>query len=74
MPVQAVIVGDRCLGEIAADQAEGARKLAAAAGVGLLEVWFAPGRRTNRFVAASAMPSLADARVAEAVREYLLSP
>jgi hypothetical protein len=72
-PVQAVIVGERCLGEIRADQADGARKLAAAAGVGLLAVWFAPGNRTSRFVAASAMPSLAGVGVAEAVREHLLS-
>lgn len=72
-PVQAVIVGERCLGEISAAQAAGARKLVAAAGVGLLAVWFAPGSRTSRFVAASTMPSLADACVTEAVREHLLS-
>jgi hypothetical protein len=72
-PVQAVIVGKRCLGEISAIQAAGARKLAAAAGVELLAVWFTPGSGTNRFVAASTMPSLTDISVAEAVREHLLS-
>jgi hypothetical protein len=72
-PVQAVIVGERCVGDVTADQAAGARKLARGAGVGLLAVWFTPGRRASRFVAASAMPGLADTRVAEAVREYLLS-
>jgi len=72
-PVQAVIVGERCLGDIPSDQADGARRLAAAAGVGLLGVWFAPASRTRRFIAASTMPSLADPGVAEAVREYLLS-
>ncbi len=68
---QAVIVGERCVGDIPADQAAGARKLAAAAGVGLLAVGFAPG--TSRFVAAGTIPSLTDARVADAVRDYLLA-
>lgn len=71
--VEAVIVGERCLGDVSADQAADARKLAVAVGVGLLTVWFAVRSGESRFVAASAMPSLADAHVAEAVREHLLS-
>jgi hypothetical protein len=71
--VEAVIVGERCLGDVSADQAAGARKLAVAAGVGLLTVWFAVRDGESRFIAASAMSSLADAHVAEAVREHLLS-
>jgi hypothetical protein len=72
-PVRAVIVGENCFGEISPDQAVGAHRLAVAAGVGLLAVWFAPGRRAGRFVAASTMPGLGDPRVARAVREYLMS-
>lgn len=71
VPVEAVVVGERCVGKVTAEQAAGARKLAAAAGVGLLGLWFAS--RANRFVAASAMPSLADAELADAVREHLLA-
>lgn len=66
-----VIVGGRCLGAATAAQAAGAKKLAIAAGVSLLSVWFAPG--TSRFLAASTMPSLSDRRVADAVREHLLA-
>jgi hypothetical protein len=66
-----VIVGEHCLGAVTAAQAAGARKLAAAAGVGLLSVWFAPG--TNNFLAASTLPSLADKRTAAAVRYHLLA-
>jgi hypothetical protein len=71
--VQAVVVGERCVGDIRTEHATGARKLAAAAGVGLLAVWFSAGTRASRFVAASPMPGLADIHVSEAVREYLLS-
>src|SRR5262249_10347233 len=68
--VEALVVGERCIGAIGADQQAGALRLAAAAGTGLLALWFAP--RTKRFVAASAMPSLAGADMAETVRAYLV--
>ncbi|MEO8578526.1 MAG: hypothetical protein ABI556_17570 [Gemmatimonadales bacterium] len=72
-PVEAVVVGDRCLGDVSNDQAADAVKLAAAAGVALLAVWFVHANGRNRFVAANAMPDLKDCRVADAVREYLLA-
>ncbi len=71
--VDAVVVGERCLGEVSADQAIAARRLAIAAGVGLLTVRFTVRDGESRFVEASAMPSLADPRVAEAVRDHLLT-
>ena len=71
--VEAVVVGDRCLGEVSDDQAADAMKLAGAAGVALLAVWFAPANGRSRFIAANAMPDLKDSRVSDAVREYLLA-
>jgi hypothetical protein len=71
--VEAVVVGDRCLGDVSEDQAANATKLAAAAGVALLAVWFAHANSRSRFVAANAMPDLKDSRVTAAVREYLLA-
>ena len=71
--VEAVVVGDRCLGDVSDDQAADAMKLAAAAGVALLAVWFVHANGRSRFVAANAMPDLKDSRVADAVREYLLA-
>ncbi len=71
--VEAVVVGGRCLGDVSMDQAAAARKLAVATGVDLLTVRFAVRDGESRFVTASAMSSLADAHVAEAVREYLSS-
>jgi len=71
--VEAVVVGDRCLGDVSDDQATHATKLAAAAGVSLLAVCFAHANGRSRFVAANAMPNLKDPRVADAVREYLLA-
>ena len=71
--VEAVVVGDRCLGDVSEDQAANATKLAAAAGVALLAVWFAHANGRSRFVAANAMPNLKDSRIADAVREYLLA-
>ena len=69
--VEAVVVGDRCLGDVNDDQAANAKNLAAAAGVALLAVFFGHANGRSRFVAANAMPDLKDSRVADAVREYL---
>jgi len=71
--VEAGVVGDRCLGDVNDDQAANAMKLAAAAGVALLAVWFGHANGRSRFVAANAMPDLKNSRVADAVREYLLA-
>ncbi len=71
-PVKAVVVGDRCLGDVSDAQAAAAIKLAAAAGVALLAVWLVPSKRRSRFVAANPMPDLNDSCVADAVCDYLL--
>ena len=71
--MKAVVIGDRCIGDVSDDQAADATKLAVAAGVALLAVWFVHANGGSRFVAANAMPDLKDSRVADAVREYLLA-
>jgi len=70
---EATIVSTRCLGDVNDDQAAGAKRLAAKAGVALLAVWFAPCKGGSRFVAANPMPSLKDPHIADAVCEYLLA-
>jgi hypothetical protein len=72
-PLEIVVVGDRCFGNASEGEATDARRLAAAAGVGLLGVWLAPAKRGSRFIAATPLPGLSNAGVADAICEYLLS-
>lgn len=74
-PCEVTLVGNRCLGSRDDDCAEAARRLAAAAKVGLLAVRFVSrgSGRGPSFVAASAMPNLSEPDVARAVLDHLLS-
>ncbi|HEV2688646.1 MAG TPA: hypothetical protein VGV35_08835, partial [Bryobacteraceae bacterium] len=70
-PVEVTLVGDRCFGDPDNFYAAGVRRLAAIANVGLLAVRFMRGEPTPHFVSATAMPSLKDPEVAQAVCDYL---
>jgi hypothetical protein len=72
-PIDVTVVGDQCLGAPDDLYAEGAKRLAAIAHVGLLSVRFVSAERSPVFVSASAMPSLKDEEVAQAVCDYLLA-
>jgi hypothetical protein len=69
---QVIVVNTRCLGDVNDDLAAGAIRLAAKAGVTLLEVWFTSRKAGSRFVTAHPMPSLENSNIADAVCRYLL--
>jgi hypothetical protein len=72
-PIEVTLVGDRCFGAPDDVYAACARRLAAIAKIGLLAVRFLSGEPGPCFVSATAMPSLKDADVAQAVCDYLLA-
>jgi hypothetical protein len=64
------VVGDRCLGSVDSSLADHARRLAAAAGVGFVEVQFTSPARGGRFVRVNLCPDISTDDVAAVVFEY----
>lgn len=70
-PVSVTVVGDRCIGQVANSLTAQARRLADAAGVGLLAVRFSGSEPGAAFVGADLWPEIATDGVADAVLDYL---
>ena len=64
------VAGERCFGAVDSSLADHARRLAAAAGVGLLEVRFNSPDRDGRFVGINLCPDVSVDDVADAIFEY----
>ncbi len=64
------VVGERCFGAVDSSLADHARRLAAAAGVGLLEVRFTSPGRGGRFMRVNLCPDVSADDIGEAVIEY----
>jgi hypothetical protein len=64
------VVGEQCFGFVDSSLANHARRLAVAAGVGLLEIRFTSPERGGRFVSVNLCPDVSADDVAEAALEY----
>ena len=69
--VAVTVIGQQCFGHIDPRLEAQARRLAAAAGVDLLEVRFSGGEAELRFESANLWPDLSRADLADAVLQYL---
>lgn len=70
-PVTVTVVGDRCLGEVEKTLASHARRLADAAQVDLLKVYFSSSESSAEFLGADLWTDISAPDVGDAIFEYL---